>query len=1018
MRTLPVSNEFVRFNNAFRADEETAKTSVTDIVEANKKVEKPDKTGQIVTSALAIAALVGSGIAIARNPKKSGEVVDTAKDVSKQAMESLGNKYKQIISGLEEKISKLEAEGQKGTEEFRAAIEELRKYRQIITPLESKKNFFEEVVEVNGEKFNFATVLGGYGKREAELDAKLQTAATRHILGVREKLANAPDELYVRMPSSEWSGFAKTGGLAAVPPEMLAALSGLANKGQRIRAFADLPLYTGMVQEGKYWTLEKLSPEIIDGKLVEKARYIADREIELIKLDSKDINVISDTTKSLENVTRWLAKNQKQKVSTRLVFENMEPGLVKRIKSRLANGETVNAGAVTFMPAQEQAAFIKVKGADGNVSEISVDLDSLLEIFAPESAKYIKKHLAAGQNVDKKILTNFYDYHDLDCEMFKDSDVLKLVKDKFGGDVNLASKFVDFRFKAATPEQAIVTYDAVLYESPKFRMNGPTGYTEDGKIYKSAVNAGETERFAGAFSKDFTEFLFKDLESANPKIGCDVIIGNDWQTGGISAIMRLLAPAKAAVGDMSVKAAEKAENMPIMTLMHNFKLRGEAYHSQSRLMNMMFEEHAAKIARNAWMPGKDSMPGHLHNGLFSGTGINPQTMAMAYSDDIIFVSKGNFNEAANYVARGGVNYELAALRGRTGKFADKEYIKRIAMASGIDPAKVSFEPTARGITNGSDRVNNLLTKQVANKMELDLELPDNSIWSVEDVIRLNNEGKNGAYEVHKHNAWVGRLKVKEELDVAKHGGKNKMNIFDVEHTDLSGIDENTPWFGSAGRIVDQKGIDISAEGILQYYKSGKFDPKNPPVFYFQGDGDMKFIDGLLKVKDEVRKINPKAADRIVIAHLFSQPSRYDGAKIISDFIPMTSWDEPCGLVHKEISYFSGSVSMVNKVGGLTDGLHEIGAPETKGVGNAIFIDFIDKDSHSYEEAIKHNAEKTALAIQKAVELFNDKEKFAKAVEESYNGRYDWLSGKIQEYASIIKNKYGLLKESVNTNYTV
>lgn len=41
---------------------------------------------------------------------------------------------------------------------------------------------------------------------------------------------------------------------------------------------------------------------------------------------------------------------------------------------------------------------------------------------------------------------------------------------------------------------------------------------------------------------------------------------------------------------------------------------------------------------------------------------------------------------------------------------------------------------------------------------------------------------------------------------------------------------------------------------------------------------------------------------------------------MSDFTVMSSWFEPCGLVHKEIAAFSGSIPIVNKVGGLTDGL--------------------------------------------------------------------------------------------------
>ena len=59
----------------------------------------------------------------------------------------------------------------------------------------------------------------------------------------------------------------------------------------------------------------------------------------------------------------------------------------------------------------------------------------------------------------------------------------------------------------------------------------------------------------------------------------------------------------------------------------------------------------------------------------------------------------------------------------------------------------------------------------------------------------------------------------------------------------------------AGRIVDQKGIDILTGGILEYYKNHEYDKENPPVFYLQGTGDKTFIEGFLNAKKEVAKIN-------------------------------------------------------------------------------------------------------------------------------------------------------------------
>ena len=131
-------------------------------------------------------------------------------------------------------------------------------------------------------------------------------------------------------------------------------------------------------------------------------------------------------------------------------------------------------------------------------------------------------------------------------------------------------------------------------------------------------------------------------------------------------------------------------------------------------------------------------------------------------------------------------------------------------------------------------------------------------------------------------------------------------------------------------------------------------------------------------------------ERIVFAKLFSEPGRYDGCKLMSDFTVMSSWFEPCGLVHKEIAAFSGSIPIVNKVGGLTDGL-------TDGV-NAIFADFKPK-FENYNDAIDFNRKAFADAIERAMTLFKDKPKFAQVLTNSFELDHSWLrpTGAIKEY---------------------
>jgi hypothetical protein len=108
--------------------------------------------------------------------------------------------------------------------------------------------------------------------------------------------------------------------------------------------------------------------------------------------------------------------------------------------------------------------------------------------------------------------------------------------------------------------------------------------------------------------------------------------------------------------------------------------------------------------------------------------------------------------------------------------------------------------------------------------------------------------------------------------------------------------------------------------------------------------------------------------------------------------------------------------MVNKRGGLTDGLKSYQrGMENKGA-NSIHIDFMDKETHPYAEALDYNGERTADGLEVAQEWFNNKQEFAQGIADSYNARFDWLRGKIQEYTEIGK-RHGVISEKVDSNYT-
>lgn len=150
----------------------------------------------------------------------------------------------------------------------------------------------------------------------------------------------------------------------------------------------------------------------------------------------------------------------------------------------------------------------------------------------------------------------------------------------------------------------------------------------------------------------------------------------------------------------------------------------------------------------------------------------------------------------------------------------------------------------------------------------------------------------------------------------------------------------------------------------------------------------------LDAKKELAKTNPQAAKRMVATSLFSEPGRYNGCKMMADFTPMPSWFEPFGLVHKENAKFNGSIPITNEVGGLTANL-------TDGL-NALFV----KYQHRFDpniDAVKINGENLGKVFEKAVNIFEDKEKFGKMLKSSLETDHGWLvkDGPIDQYLKIL-----------------
>ena len=204
---------------------------------------------------------------------------------------------------------------------------------------------------------------------------------------------------------------------------------------------------------------------------------------------------------------------------------------------------------------------------------------------------------------------------------------------------------------------------------------------------------------------------------------------------------------------MDPQKADKLQNLPIITILHNVEYKGSVGFSQERMFNIMFGEHAAKIVENAYMPDiavvkdKPGLPQYLLNSMMTGSDINPQMMAASYSDLLVPVSEQYAVDIASHGGFGGSVHDIFKMRARMFEYADDNYLNSILLRNNIDSKNVKYRKTLLGINNGCDTSNNILSEKVARKMEKDLNLPQNSITPYSknvDILSWHNKNK-GVY---------------------------------------------------------------------------------------------------------------------------------------------------------------------------------------------------------------------------------------------------------------------------------
>ena len=795
--------------------------------------------------------------------------------------------------------------------------------------LRTVKAFPQQTVKVNGMDLNLATIMRpvNEGTETFEKFAKeLQTQSARSVLGLREFSKPTGDTSFVRMVAVELKPFTAVGGLSSIPKEMAEELPKIVNQTKKgARFIMDTPMYTGRVA--------KKGAKEVTFSLVQDA---------------------DGAYKYQKRVAGAIQKDETYKLD---LIDEFEVPIVgeKPQKVRLFQTQVMS-----------------------KPTEFS---DDTKKLFKPELLEEINAKLARGEDFE----TDNY-------KIFR-----KQIENERTGDVTYKDYF-----------QTKLTYN--LWDNEKFTMDLPLdrapGIYEDDAFSSNLLSR---EVYFNKYIYEHTIRMMKNNESGQcfkdgkAVLGADAFVLNDWHTGPLAAMIRYGTIGKKYQQGLRPDVADKVTNMPIVSLLHNTydsTMQREAHLQPEieHMLNVMFDENAAKIVPNAYMPnssiqGKGGLPINLGNACLAGEGksFSCLNMLIQLSDSVHPVSDGYAKECAHIGEFGKELKDLYLLRTKEGfksESAEKtlEKLKAIATNNGIDVTKFKDEDIMRstfyGIDNGLNKVNESFNENqiAAVTKELNLlgikdanfkALSPEASSSPEKALEWKQTNKKSViqYFIQSINSATGRE------------ASGPMNAWLGKSTDLTGVTENTPIFATAGRITKQKGYETYLGAIKKYIMSlPKDENYDYPVFITQGglpkndEYSMQVVNLIEKTKNELVAAGyKKAADRIVLLDR-GDGGKYTITKLLTDFPVMASNYEPCGLTHKEFMNMAGGITLGNVTGGIPSGLPD---------ATIVKVPF---DVTSSQEAKINNF---ADGIKKILDIYKDKNTFAKGIQESLKLDFTW-----------------------------
>ncbi len=454
---------------------------------------------------------------------------------------------------------------------------------------------------------------------------------------------------------------------------------------------------------------------------------------------------------------------------------------------------------------------------------------------------------------------------------------LKTIDVKFCGEKSTLNKFkVDVYLAHHEASDYIFLANERFFNIDPHK-NNPSA--QDGCYIMNKHGIDEVERFA-FFSKAVYSLIkalykgeLKDIAKPN------MLIANDWHSGALSGLLKYLTVAQVERQEMDKSLADKIKALPVVHIAHHLGYQGWDYDNTSKILNSLYEGAAATVFKNA-KAIKNSNP-RATNTLIVHDCYNQASCNFHLADRVVTVSKNYMEEVSKELGFGYDFRDILKIR--------KDHRDFFGIVNGYDKnlispnkAKIDRVNAYFGDTGFTTFDENSLDKKLRNKKEF--------------IKLISKIATDEEY----------RQKVIPLIDVYKFEdvAKSIRNVV------------QTPVICATSRLVEQKGYDIAAQAILNLAQKYTDRKDEAPIFVLGGAGDVNYFELLTKLKDRVREINKKIAERIFVFRGYKDEFAY-AVQLASDFYMMPCRFEPCGLTQME-AMAKGALPVAMSTGGLVD----------------------------------------------------------------------------------------------------